>query len=166
MRATGKTREKSNDNIWQSPRKLQCVSSVGWISVDLKVKFWFCSFVSHLRKRGEFHICHNSQFYCSAARKSCLEVKIAVAKRDARNWGLNNIPWTITISKEEFFKCSDIAAVYSTPVNFTRHRICSKVSRIRETLVNYTTTRKKPSTVMKPIVLMPNSKLNRWPGWN
>ena len=112
-----------------------------------------------------FVILHNSTV--PLPRESRLEVQTVVAKRAARNWGLNNIPRTIKNSKEEFFKCSDIAAVYSTPVSFTRHRSGSRVSRIHETLVIGTATRKKlSSSVMRTTLLKPNLKLNRWPDWN
>ena len=145
MCATEKAREKSHDNIWQSPKSPQCAWSVGWISVDFDVKFlcfFFLLFLAYKNvKIFVFVVLH--KFYRFTVCKTRLEVQISVVKRDAWNWALNKIPRTIKNSKEEFFQCSDVAAVYCTPVSFTGHRSNSRVWRIHETLVIGTATRKK-----------------------
>ena len=136
---------------------------------DINVHFWFCSFVSRLQKCGKFHICHTSQFYRSTARKSRLELQIAVAKPDARKWGRNNQQscGQSRIPRNNFLNVlKSVAEVNSILVSFTRHRNGSRVWRIHETLVIGAATRKKLSSVMRPTLLKPNSNLNRWPDWN
>ena len=160
---------KSHDNFWQSPRKLQFVSSVGWISVDLNVIFvsfcfvclfptyktWRVSYLSYFTVLP-FHCPGKSPWRSNSSCETCHQ-KLRREQYSTEKY---------SEFQGRIFKCSDMAAVYSTPLSFTRHRSGSRVWRIHETLVIGTATRKKLSRVMRPTLLKPNSKLNRSPDWN